>query len=468
MTIKKIIGKTEEEAIEKAKQELGQDAVIMNVRTVKQKGFLGMFGKLSFEVTAAIEDEPEEPAIPKPAQNQPLVHEKINMAADEEIKIPPLEGSPQEQAELIANTMKKIQPILQEQQALNEKQALKEKQSQQALEPDTQEPAGNRISDIREKTGRSSKKEQILKEEEDRVKAVEDRIVSLQNMLDEKAAGEESSRKNSEISAQNKENLRIIKMIYNIMIENEVSEKYANQILDEIDSVMRSSTSMDYILSNVYQKMVLKFGQSASLNLEGKAPKVLFFIGPTGVGKTTTIAKIASWLKVEKNKKIAFFTADTYRIAASEQLKTYANILNVPMTIIYTKEDLNDAVAHSLNYDVILVDTTGFSHKVQKQKEDVKNLIQNLDPEYESEVYLLLSATTKYKDLLEIADAYKEISDYKLIFTKLDETICYGNLLNLKLYTGTEIAYTTNGQNVPGDIQSFNSQYIVKHLLGGK
>lgn len=119
------------------------------------------------------------------------------------------------------------------------------------------------------------------------------------------------------------------------------------------------------------------------------------------------------------------------------------------------------------NFDVILVDTAGFSHKCLDQKEDMKKLVQGMDKKYESEVYLVLSATTKYKDLMEIADVYKEISDYKLIFTKLDETTTYGNILNIKLYSQADVSYITNGQNVPDDIEIFNSQKMVKRLLGG-
>ena len=90
-----------------------------------------------------------------------------------------------------------------------------------------------------------------------------------------------------------------------------------------------------------------------------------------------------------------------------------------------------------------------------------------MDSQYSSEVYLVLSATTKYKDLVEISDVYKEISDYKIIFTKLDETTTYGNILNIKMYSGAEVSYITNGQNVPDDLEIFNSQKMVKRLLGG-
>ena len=288
--------------------------------------------------------------------------------------------------------------------------------------------------------------------------------------LCELAAGKKKEPEEKELvkpDSRKNENLSFIKVLYETLIQNEVNEKYVNQVMDELEKVNWNGNSVDYILSNVYQKMILKFGQPHGIDLVGKKPKIIFFVGPTGVGKTTTLAKIASRLKVEQGKKVAFLTADTYRIAAAEQLRTYANILDTPLAIIYSPEELNQGIEQLENYDVILVDTAGFSHKNQNQKEDIKQLIQSVDTRYDSEVYLVLSATTKYKDLMEIADVYKEISHYKIIFTKLDETTTYGNILNIKLYSEAEVSYITNGQNVPDDLEVFNSQKMVKRLLGG-
>ena len=222
------------------------------------------------------------------------------------------------------------------------------------------------------------------------------------------------------------------------------------------------------ILSIIYQKMVLKFGQPKAIEVNGSKANVFFFIGPTGVGKTTTIAKIASKYKVEYNKKVAFITADTYRIAATEQLRVYANILDAPMTIVYTAEEMDAAIQKLQDYDMIFVDTAGFSHKNDSQRAEMKMMLNNISLEYEKEVFLVLSATTKYKDLLDIVDKYNEITKYKLIFTKLDETNLYGNLLNIKLYSGADLSYATTGQNVPDDIELFDTQRIVKQLLGGR
>ncbi|MBR4027779.1 MAG: flagellar biosynthesis protein FlhF, partial [Lachnospiraceae bacterium] len=158
----------------------------------------------------------------------------------------------------------------------------------------------------------------------------------------------------------------------------------------------------------------------------------------------------------------------TYRIAATEQLRIYANILDAPMSIVYSVDEINEAIAKYMDYDLIFVDTAGFSHKNNAQKEEMQNLINGVNTEYKKEVYLVVSATTKYKDLLDIIDIHQDIYEYKLIFTKLDETSCYGNILNIKLYSGADLSYVTYGQNVPDDIEVFDTQKIVKQLLGGR
>ena len=196
--------------------------------------------------------------------------------------------------------------------------------------------------------------------------------------------------------------------------------------------------------------------------------RVVFFVGPTGVGKTTTIAKIASRFRVEEGKKVVLFTTDTYRIAAAEQLRTYANIMEVPFRVIYSEDELKQSLEEFKDYDFVLVDTAGHSHKNEAQKEIMNGFLHALEGIAEKEVFLVLSATTKYRDLVIIADSYSAMTKYNLIFTKVDETMTLGNLLNIKLYTGASMSYVTYGQNVPDDIEDFNPQKTVKQLLGGK
>ncbi len=424
MTIKKFQGRSKEEATEKAKAELGADAVVMNIKEIKPKGLFKSFKRSLFEVTAAVEESEKQVNSTVALKNMQKMHETINMTADEPIQIPPVSSDAIDQS----------------------------KAEQSAIE-------------FLKRNAGLLKKEDVGERER-----IEEKLESLQSILEKQLVPEKKEEEEEETAkpeGRKNENLPFIKVLYETLIMNEVNEKYVNQVIDELEKVNWNGSSVDAILSNVYQKMILKFGQPHAIDLSGKKPKVVFFVGPTGVGKTTTLAKIASRLKVEQGKKVAFLTADTYRIAAAEQLRIYANILDTPLVIIYSADELNQGIEQMENFDVILVDTAGFSHKCLDQKEDMKKLVQGMDKKYESEVYLVLSATTKYKDLMEIADVYKEISDYKLIFTKLDETTTYGNILNIKLYSQADVSYITNGQNVPDDIEIFNSQKMVKRLLGG-
>ncbi|MFI3200161.1 MAG: zeta toxin family protein, partial [Eubacteriales bacterium] len=264
------------------------------------------------------------------------------------------------------------------------------------------------------------------------------------------------------------ERMQFFQLIYNTLIDNEVKELYANQIIDEVEKATKDNTPIDQILAQIYQRMILKFGKPECIAPAEKTPKLLFFVGSTGVGKTTTIAKIASKFSVEEKKKIALITADTYRIAAAEQLRTYANILEVPFRIVYAKDDMDSAFSDYSEYDYVMIDTAGHSQFNDDLKQDVISLINAVPENLEKEVFLVLSATTKYKDLVNIAQSYMKEIDYKIVFTKMDETSTVGNLFNLHMETGKSLSYVTCGQNVPDDIENFNPQKTVKLLLGGK
>lgn len=293
---------------------------------------------------------------------------------------------------------------------------------------------------------------------------LEQKLENLQNIIEKQIQEKPVTEVDDKISDD--KNLECLKLVYNQMIDNEVDEIYANQIISEIEQTLKKDSPINQILSAIYQKIVLKLGPSQSLELEDGNPRFVFFIGPTGVGKTTTIAKIASSLIMEKKKRVAFVTADTYRIAAVEQLRTYANILDVPMRVIYDAEEMKNVREELKEYDVVLIDTAGRSHKNREQRDDIERLILSV-PEEAREIYLVLSVTTKYKDLLKITETYSQISDYRLVFTKLDETASLGNILNIRMATGASLSYATFGQNVPEDISRTDAQLIAKQLLGG-
>ena len=277
------------------------------------------------------------------------------------------------------------------------------------------------------------------------------------------AAGE-----NKQVKERENANYKFLQLIYKNLIDNEVDSRFADEIIGEIENSLKKESNLDSILAAVYQKIILKLGKPKTIEMGDKA-KVIFFIGPTGVGKTTTIAKIASSFKIEKESRVAFITADTYRIAAVEQLNTYASIIDCPVSVVYSVEDMNKSLSEYKDYDLILVDTAGRSHKATEQMDELKAFIEEVAQradEFDFECYLTLSLTTKYKDLKSIADKYDDV-DWAVIFTKLDETCSVGNILNIRMLTDRPLSYTTSGQNVPDDIEVINEQGVARQLLGG-
>ena len=190
--------------------------------------------------------------------------------------------------------------------------------------------------------------------------------------------------------------------------------------------------------------------------------KYINVLGPTGVGKTTTIAKMAARSALEKKKKVGFITTDTYRIAAIEQLKTYAALLQAPVEVVYNAEDYAAAIKKLAHLDLIFIDTAGRNYREAKYVEDLKLLIDFND---QVESYLVLALTAKQKDLESIIEQFMDLAIEKFIFTKLDETNSIGTMFNLMIKYNKGLAYYTNGQEVPEDIEQPSSDSLLELLF---
>lgn len=191
--------------------------------------------------------------------------------------------------------------------------------------------------------------------------------------------------------------------------------------------------------------------------------KFVNVIGPTGVGKTTTLAKIAADSVLKHKKKVAFITTDTYRIAAIEQLKTYAKILDVPIEVCYNMEDFKQASEKFADFDLVFIDTAGRNFRNKKYVNDLKTAI---DFDNDMETFLVLALTSKQRDMEDIRKQFSLINIDKFIFTKVDETAVYGAMLNMAVKFSTGIAYITNGQDVPDDLIEANPAVIAQTILG--
>jgi len=386
----------------KARDELGKDAIVTNVKQIKPGGLMRLFKKPTYEITAALDETPPKTELSRRESIKAMFKDNPDIILDDDKKD--------------AKEDEKFTSSLSDPAKLEQK-------------------ISNIAMLLEKQMGAAAKADSEKKDEEKKDTAEEKNNACLQ-------------------------------LIYKQLLENEVDEKYINQLITEIEPALKKDGSVENILSGIYQKIVLKLGKTEVMGVtQGKA-RFVFFIGPTGVGKTTTIAKLASKLKLDRKLNVALLTADTYRIAAVDQLKTYAEILNVPLKVVYSDTELKDAYEEMKNYDIVLIDTAGRSHRDKQQREDIEKLISAV-PAEERDIFLVLSITTKYSDLIRITQSYSEIAEYRLIFTKLDETDTLGNIFNVKLLTGASLSYATFGQKVPNDISRLDAQMIAKQLLGG-
>ncbi|MGC8971021.1 MAG: hypothetical protein ACP5K2_02305 [bacterium] len=197
-------------------------------------------------------------------------------------------------------------------------------------------------------------------------------------------------------------------------------------------------------------------------NYTGKTRSI--FIGPPGVGKTTTILKLASHYSVEENKKIAIVTTDIYRSGAIEQLKVYGKILNVPIEPVFNVKEFERAIHKFSSMDIILIDSAGRGKKDKAYVELLRRFIYTV-PIQGLKVYLVISATDNFRYIKEIYENYKALYPNSIIISKLDEAVALGNLINIPVYTNLPISYVTDGQNIPGNIEMAKSEKLTELIL---
>ncbi len=245
-------------------------------------------------------------------------------------------------------------------------------------------------------------------------------------------------------------------------VEDVLAKKIVRSTLQEANLQPQVSETQ---LKNIFMSNILKPLKNCkpiSFSKRPRKPRIFVFVGPTGVGKTTTISKLAGMYAIMKKKRVAFVTIDTYRIAAVEQLKTIGDIMNVPVGVVYSYDQLEGCLKEYADCDLIFIDTAGRSHKNSEQIDELKDLFNYTKPD---ETFLVLSSTHNYRDLLDIIDTYKDIKVTRLIFTKLDETSFYGPIYNVACHSKIPLSYFTNGQNIPDDLEIADSVRLAQLLM---
>ncbi len=195
----------------------------------------------------------------------------------------------------------------------------------------------------------------------------------------------------------------------------------------------------------------------------GGGTRVIAMIGPTGVGKTTTLSKLAANLMIRDRVRVGFITIDTYRLGATEQLRTLANVLDVPMRVVMSPGEMRTAVREMSGLEVVFIDTAGRSHRDRLRMNELKTFLDAGAPD---EVHLCMSATTHPGHMLSVLDHFGSLTFDRMILTKLDEAVAYGPAIDIILRANRALSYTTTGQNIPDDIELASGERLARLLLG--
>lgn len=431
------------EALRMVKAELGPDAMILSTKKEKTGGILGFFSKHVYRVTAAIDpvrNQAPPVAAPPVAYREKPERERTAKEEFENSMLAPL-------ARELKDLREKVEALSRREEELRKdvKQDEEPKQTNEADQPDS----GLNLKNIPRADLEEIKKlllNTLAKSQEGGA-----RTVQWPNADDKTAlAGQSGAELLPEDSPLAQE-----------LIKSGVSTDLIRKILDTLTTlpVEGGSQSLKGRLGETLGRLI-KF--AGTLKLRKNSPRIIALVGPTGVGKTTTTAKLAAMYALNRGNKVALITMDIFRVGAVEQLKTYSRIMGIPLEVASTPKELEKAVEKHSACDLIFIDTAGRSHKDKEKLDEMKNFFENKIP---IEVYLCLSATTKDRELEEILSRFRIFNISKVVFTKIDESESFGNMVNLLMKDNLQIAYFTTGQRVPEDIEVATSAKLADMIL---
>ncbi|MBN2644244.1 MAG: flagellar biosynthesis protein FlhF [Desulfuromonadaceae bacterium] len=425
-------------ALRKIKEALGPDALILSSRTVR-KGGMGLFGKPVLEVTAAVDNG--ETSVRTPAAELALpVKKPVKPAKKKGFRLRRAEVDD----DLTYEQIWRHRPVIESYE-----------------EPPVALPAA-RV----EATVPSPDVDQLRNELGELKKMVGDLVQDLPQRLEQLsrpriALPVQASRLVSAGAQIDPALQPALTLLSRAGIEEETASTIAHYVASQLSArQMADGLKLQHSLSSTIADLVQTHG---SIFPQPEQQKRIALIGPTGVGKTTTIAKLAAAYLLAGGKRVALVTIDTYRIAAVEQLKVYGEIMNVPVEVVMTPAQLRDVLKRHHNKDLILIDTAGRS---PKDDVSLQELASFLAVDESIETHLVLSATTREKDLYEIFGRFSSLSPRSLLMTKLDECEALGVLLNIHVRNNCPLSYLANGQKVPEDLVEATPQQVSELILG--
>ncbi len=306
------------------------------------------------------------------------------------------------------------------------------------------------------------KSNQSLNNRKKEISNLKNKIYQNKNNSKVSAKPQIKNTKNKE--AENSDLKREIKDIIDTLAFKEVHKSIITVIMKQLKSYekfLHTSNLDSYVLS-----IISSFIQVKNFELNKKnSPKIVSIVGPTGVGKTTCIAKLAVIAKLLNELKVGLISIDTFRLGAIDQLKIFSEISNIDFQVAYEPEEMPELINKFKDKDVIFIDTAGRSQKDIKQLEKTKEYLNNIKVD---ETFLVLSATNTTRTLYDVVEKFKIFNYGSLIFTKIDEAAVFGNVLNVVSNFNLPVTFLSNGQVIPDDIIAADSEFISNLVLTGK
>lgn len=416
------------DALAQVKRHVGPGAVILHTRSYKKGGILGLGGRRVVEVTAADGQE-----VGRVRRRTPKPRANANAGAGPKGSLDKGTASAPGAADLIRRTYAAAKAEMVQQQTGGAQNASPHRQ----------------VSSV------GSDVDQLAEE----MRAVKRMVSRVMYQQDRRAADSASA-----LDVPDK-----LFEHYLDLLEQELAEDLARHVVEQVTTAVQGSTTNDEealaqaVLEEV-AKLVPTDGEAGRIEpTQDGRPRTIAVIGPTGVGKTTTIAKLAANFKLKQKLDVSLITQDTYRIAAVDQLQTYANIIGVPLQVVTRPDEMVEAMHRFRQSNVVLIDTAGRSQRDDPKLDQLHSFIRAAAPH---EVHLVLSATCTEKVLLDTIDRFNRIPTDHIIFTKLDEAVTYGVLLNVAQKVNKRLSYLTTGQEVPHQIEPSRSDRLAALVVG--
>jgi len=413
MFVKRFIVTTLPEAMEQIRKEMGTNAMIVSSRKIRAKGFAGLLGKMVYEVVAAIEQSEQHPV---EAQKM-----KTPVAA---VQLEPQAGA------LIqargAESYRKVASAAATQKSPNVSSRTSSPPRTATEELPSAQQSGPIVNQLQE---------------------IRSMLTAI--LID----GDGQHARRDEPLAQLTELWSATGMSRNL-IERFVTSVSSSGTQDKLNLTTQGRTFLTEVLEKPGQPRLIRADD-----------RVVGFLGPTGVGKTTTIAKLAARARLKEGRKVGLLTVDTFRVAAAQQLKTYADILGLPFVVARDHEELRTGMELLADCDLVLIDTTGRSFLDVRQAEDMKQLLAPLRFDLS---YLVLSMSGRVTEAMATARSLEVVGYHALLFTKLDEAVMPTLAVSIVADTGLPLSYLAAGQHVPDDLQIADSRWLAEQLTGGE